>query len=1065
MTFRIIIISFGILLIGHYSPAQAPLGKPYFSDPAISPDGTEIAFVSGGDIWTVSASGGEARLLISNPATESRPVYSPDGKYLAFNSNRTGNGDVYSMNIASGEINRITYDDASEEVSGWSTDGYIYYSSASKDIAGFRDIFRIQASGGSAMLVCDNRYVSEYQGVPAPDGKTVAFVAHGIGSSQWWRNGRSHLDESQICLTKPGLKNSYETIGDKGAKELWPMWNSKGDQVYYVSDKDGHQNLWSRPLKGAGRQLTAFANGRVLWPSISSNSKTIVFERNFEIWKYDIKTAEAQVISIQRRGSAAGPSIEHTRFTSGFNELAVSPDGKKVALTIHGEVFVTSAKDGGDAARITSTTSKEAHLQWAPNSNQLVYLSGRTGKNHLFEYNFITAKENQLTNDKEDDAAPLFSPDGKMLAFIRGGKELRILTLASNTETFITKAFFGREPFNSTGSVCWSPDGKWLAFTASGTKALRNLYIVPVSGGEAKPVSFLANSFGGHVAWLHDGKSIFFLTGQRTENNNIARVDVVPQQPRFKEDQFRDLFIDPLPSLLQSPVKKEFQSDTLLKNGPRERESSRIIWEGIRQRLSLLPLGLSVDDMTVSKDGNTLVLVADAAGQQNIYSYSLDELSKEPGVLKQITSTGGNKSNLQLSSDGKDVWFVEGGRIQAVSLDSRAVRPLSVTAEMDVDFRKEKVEVFKEAWEVQNKGFYDANFHGANWENIRSEYQPYAEGAQTPDELRRIINLMIGELNASHSGISGPVSPAAGTGRIGVRFDRSAYDNSGKLKISEVLGMSPASLAGIKTGDYIKAIDGIKITSSTNIDQLLENKAGRRVVFIVSPGSDPEHETELVLRPVTQSTEKGLVYKQWTKDQRDYVTKISNGKLGYVHMIDMSQQSLDQLYIDMDAENHSRAGVVVDIRNNNGGFVNAYALDVLSRKGYLTMTIRGLPASPARVSLGQRSLEAPTILLTNQHSLSDAEDFSEGYRTLELGKIVGEPTAGWIIYTTGVQLLDGSVIRLPAIKITDHTGKDMELNPRPVDISVSNPLGEMNKDTQLDTAVKELLKEIDERRK
>jgi C-terminal processing protease CtpA/Prc len=246
------------------------------------------------------------------------------------------------------------------------------------------------------------------------------------------------------------------------------------------------------------------------------------------------------------------------------------------------------------------------------------------------------------------------------------------------------------------------------------------------------------------------------------------------------------------------------------------------------------------------------------------------------------------------------------------------------------------------------------------------------------------------------------------------------------------------------------------------VDQLLENKINRKVVLTISTGNETK---KVTVKPVNQTTEKGLLYKQWAQQQRDYVAKISGGRLGYIHMYDMSEQSLNQLYLDMDAENHSREGVVIDVRNNNGGFVNAYALDVLSRKGYMTMTIRDQPSSPARTQLGQRALDAPTILVTNQHSLSDAEDFSEGYQTLKLGKVVGEPTGGWIIYTSGATLVDGTNIRLPFIKITDHAGINMELHPRPVDVQISKPLGETNKDSQLDIAVSELLKQLDKNKK
>ena len=213
------------------------------------------------------------------------------------------------------------------------------------------------------------------------------------------------------------------------------------------------------------------------------------------------------------------------------------------------------------------------------------------------------------------------------------------------------------------------------------------------------------------------------------------------------------------------------------------------------------------------------------------------------------------------------------------------------------------------------------------------------------------------------------------------------------------------------------------------------------------------------MRPVSTATEKGLLYRAWVESRRAYVTKASGGRLGYVHMIDMSDVALRQLYNDLDAENHEREGIVIDIRNNNGGFVNAYALDVFTRKSYLNMQSRGDPVTGARTALGQRSLERPTVLVTNQHSLSDAEDFSEGYRTMKLGQVVGEPTAGWIIYTSNQMLLDGTTVRLPGTRITGADGKDMELSPRPVDQLVVRPVGESysGRDVQLDAAVKTLL--------
>ena len=238
-----------------------------------------------------------------------------------------------------------------------------------------------------------------------------------------------------------------------------------------------------------------------------------------------------------------------------------------------------------------------------------------------------------------------------------------------------------------------------------------------------------------------------------------------------------------------------------------------------------------------------------------------------------------------------------------------------------------------------------------------------------------------------------------------------------------------------------------------NLDELLQYKIDKRVTLDVSG-------REVTVQPVASLAEP--IYRKWVEDNRAYVAKVSNGRLGYVHIRDMSEQALTQLYLDLDSQNRAKDGVVIDIRNNNGGFVNAYALDVLARRPYLTMTNRGGPAGPARTVLGQRSLELPTILVVNQHSLSDAEDFTEGYRTLKLGKVVGEPTAGWIIYTGSVELVDGSSMRMPGTLIKGADGKNMENNPRPVDIAVTRPIGESytGKDSQLDVAVKELLAEV-----
>lgn len=1084
-------------------PRVAP--QPYFTEPALSPDRSEIVFVSGGDIWTVPSSGGVAALLVSHPANEARPLYSPTGKEIAFISNRTGNGDIYLLTLATGDLRRITFDDSFDQLDGWSRDGrWLYFSSGSRDVGGLNDVFRVSATGGTPMQVSADRYTNEFYSAPSPDGSGIAFTARGISSGQWWRKGHSHIDEAEIWLLKSIDANpgTYERVTPPGgAKEMWPMWSADGRSLFYVSDRtdarnaNGTQNIWTTtPARNESRRITNFTDGRVLWPSISYDGREIVFEHNFRIWKLDTDSGKTAEVNINRRGASAGPAVEHLRISDQIAELQLSPDGKKIAFVVRGEVFAASSSDGGDAARVSASGADEYQIAWAPDSRRLAYVSDRDGTPHLFLYDFNTNTETQLTREAVDDSTPRFSPDGKLIAFLRGGRELRILDLAAKQERVAASGAFEKPPFISDRPFVWSPDSKWLAFTPIGDSQFKNVHVVPVDSGSNRPVSFLANVFSNTLSWSPDGTFLLLDTGQRTESFQLARIDLIPRTPRFREDQFRDLFKEETPRTVTPTTRQEPRPQT--PESPREtpgpspisspspapstspspapspgaspeKKPVQVVFEGIRRRLSLLPVGVDVNYQTISPDGKWVAMVASAAGQANIYLYTLDELSRDPAVSKQLTSTPGFKSWAQFSPDSKEVFYVENGRIGVVNLEGRT-RPLAVTAEMDVDFSREKMEVFHQAWTYLRDFFYDPKFHGVDWQSMRGQYEPLIAGARTPDEVRRLLQLMVGELNASHLGAGAPFSQTqVTTGRLGLRFDRHEYETSGRLKVTEVIVLSPAAIAGnIKVGDYILAVDGRAIDARTNLDELLSYKTGRRVSLSIASSAADTDKREAVVRPVNGATERALYYRQWVDRNREYVARISNGRLGYVHMFDMGSASLSQLYVDLDAENHAREGVVIDIRNNNGGFVNVYAIDVLARRGYLTMTLRGLGGAPARTVLGQRALDRPTILVTNQHSLSDAEDFTEGYRALRLGQVVGEPTAGWIIYTWNQALIDGTTFRLPRMRVTANDGTEMERNPRPVDVEVTRPIGETltDKDSQLDVAVRELLKQLGSRR-
>ncbi len=932
---------------------------PYLTQPSMSPDNSEIAFVSGGDIWAVPASGGEAHLLVSRAANESRPIYSPDGKRLAFVSTRTGNGDIYVLTFETGDLKRLTFDDANDRLDAWSRDGkWIYFSTSGHNISYMNDVYRVSLEGGTPMPVTAETYVNEYFSAPSPDGKTLAFTARGIDSEQWWRKGHSHIDESEIWLMHQGSPARYEQLSEGGdAKEIWPMWSADGHAVYYFSDRGGAQNIWMRPLGGKATQVTSFKDGRVLWPTISYDGGFVVFERDFGIWKLDTKSGKAAPVSIVLRGAPNGPATEHMTFSDKITEFELAPDGKKVAFVVHGEVFAVSAKDGGDAFRVTRTTANESGVTWAPDSRRIVYLSDRDGATHLFLYDFGASKETQLTRGGTD-ALPVFSPDGKTIAFLRDGRELRAIDADGKNDHLLAKGYFDPPPILDDRSVVWSPDSKWVAYLSYGDRLYRNASVVPAGGGESKPVSFLANGGSGAISWSSDGTYLLFVTGQRTEEGQVARVDLVPHTPKFREDEFRDLFKEEAPKTKPPATPPATSSDEKAKSdeqaakpdekgAPEKKPAPKpvvIDFDGIRNRMSFLRLGLDVADQTVSPDGKTLVFTGRTAGQVNLYSYSLDELSKEPPVVRQVTSTPGSKAAAQFTPDNKEVFYLEDGKIHSVTLESRQTKPLAVTAEMDVDFPKEKLEVFAQAWTILRDNFFDPNFNGVNWEQVRAEYEPLVEGAQTPEEMGSLMNLMVGELNASHLGFTPNTRPAEhNTGRLGVRWDAALYESSGRLRIADAVPLGPAAVSGLKVGDEILAVDGVSIGPRVNLDELLDHKIDRRVVLKLARDKD----SEVIIRPIASGAARQLLYRQWVEQQRAYVEKISGGKLGYVHMVNMSEGALQQLYIDLDAQNQGREGVVVDVRNNTGGFVNVYAIDVLSRRNYLNMTPRGLPQAPA----------------------------------------------------------------------------------------------------------------------
>ncbi|HZO95490.1 MAG TPA: S41 family peptidase [Candidatus Baltobacteraceae bacterium] len=1066
-----------LLAVPYAAPAQdASAGVPSFAEPAVSPDHSEIAFVSGGDVWSVPSGGGVARVLVAAGGAASRPLFSPDGKRLAFVSSRPGAIGVYVVALDGGTLTRLTHDDVPPNLSAWSPDGrYVYFSTSEKNIAYFGDVMRVPASGGTPMRVVGERFVNAMDAAPSPDGASLAYIRNGF--VQWWRRGHSHMDESELVVERNG---TYDELTHGDAKDRWPMWSPDGRTLYFVSDRSGSDQLWSRGSDGRLKQLTSLAGGEdVLWPTISRDGRTIAFEHAFGIWTYDVASGATQRLAIEPRGIPDVTQPQRVTLASQFTALDLSPDGKKVAFVARGHVFAADAAQGGEA--LEATTHEDAAYDlpvWSKDSRHVALVVDRGTEQAIATYAFPDGPETILTPAGHHDDYPHWSPDGTLLAFVRDGRELHVLNVATKADRVVARGIMDRRPFGDLGDIAFSPAGDWIAYVDTDRQGFQNVVVVPVHGGEPRPITFLPNTNGGPIAWAPDGTRLYFVTSQRTENGQIAQIDLIPRAPRFREDEFRRLFqtepnrpelptrtipsappsTAPSPAPSASPRPRPFASPTAAPS-----RHTTIDFAGLRDRVTMLPTGLDAVSVGVTPDGKTLVFVANAAAEQNVYAFSVDETSPEAGVARQLTSTRGRKTFVNVAPDGRSIVYLDAGRVAVTTLAPPQTRALAIAASLEADFGRDKPLVFRQAWSLIDRWYADPHFHGADWNAVFREYEPHVLGARTPAEFRRVISLMLGELNSSHSGIYAPASvsvPRVLIGRLGVQWDPAAYERSGRLRIAELVPLGPLALAGhVAVGDDVVAIDGTTVERTTDVDALLENTIGKRTEVRIAPHGDLAAARTVVVQPVDLPTEQDLLYRSWAEGRRAYVDRISGGRIGYVHLLDMSPESLQRFWLDLDVQNREKQAVIVDIRNNEGGFVDPYAIDVLTRREYASFKSRfGYDASE-RTSLGQRVLDKPTALLVNEHSLSDAENFTEAYRVLHAGPVVGEPTAGWIIFTSAATLADGSTLRLPSTSVIGPDGVNLELHPRPVDVRAALPPGALERgdDPQLDAAVRTLL--------
>lgn len=1091
--------------------------RPFLRTPALDPDGGRVAFVYAGDIWLADAAGGPAERVTAHQAYHFSPRFSPDGAEIAFTSGRTGSGEVFVLPLAGGPVRQLTFHESYCAVEDWAPDGSALYFSSAREQLG-PAIYRVDRDGSTPALVYEEPHESLGQLAVSPDGALLAFCNT---RDRWWRRGPNPFAPGEIwvgpatpdyaalrLVAGPGRPNGHPAlIAPYAGRNSWPLWAPDGSGLFFVSDRDGVENLWFQPLDGGEpRQVTRFADGRLLFPAIARRNGLIVFERDARLWRLDPAGGEPEPIDLRVRGDTKYTPVRVESWSRGFSELRLSPDGKKVAFVARGTVFADFADKEtdrdlryGPSFRVTESHARESQLAWTPDSRRLIYISDRHGEDELFCYDFAARRETRLTDDLTPKRLPRVSPDGRWVAYLSADEAVRLVSLGDEPGRELCRARFVH-----SADLCWSPDSRWLAFMANDERAFSNVWVVPVEGGEPRQITFLSNVDGGGLLWAPGGQFIVFTTEQYRAEAQIVRVDLRPPQPVFRESEFERLFEerrergDEPREERRPPQRVEVeiapaeppelpeedgqgaaqpaagdeqpapsQEQPAEGDGPPETPAPEsqpaplpILFEGIERRLRFLtPMQMDASAEAISPDGKDLLFLAAVAGKVNIWSLPLDE-PRADQPPRQLTASDGAKSALQFTPDGKACFYLEDGLITSRKFPGGDGQlRLAARGDLTVDFHREKLQIFGEAWRAVRDSFYDPTFRGQDWTAVRQRFEPLAAGATTTEELHTVINLMVGELRASHLG-SGFNGWSGSDGFTGIRFEQGEL-LAGRLRVERVIPESPAALAANppQPGEYLRAVDGTALGPGTSLDRLLRRAAGRRVRLTLAANPDDAEARELFLRPVDASDYGHLRYRDWVLGNKRYVARISEGRLGYVHVEQMSYGAYQQFLADLDAETHGKDGVIVDVRYNGGGHTAPFILDVLTRRSTVLSGFRGDRGVDAGHIAGSRVLNKPTVLVTNERSASNTEMLSESYRRLGLGKVVGRPTAGAVIWTFGMRLLDGASLRLPRFYVVTPEGEELEGRGRPVDIEAERPLGEwaLGRDRQLDAAAAVLL--------
>jgi len=1046
---KILITSVFIILC--LTPFLAADDILYARYPVLSPDGNTIAFTYLGDIWTVSSDGGEATRLTIHEAEDIRPQYSPDGKWIMFSSNRFNNYDVFIIPVEGGEARQLTYHSAYDVGSSWFPNGDSVLVSSTRD--GYLDIFKVSIEGGMPVKLTGYAYEQEYAGRLSSDSKYLLYC-NGSGLSRWWRRDMRSNGNADIFI-QDRTKKEFTSVRltDFKNHDVWPVWNYNTNDIYFVSTR----GEWAQILKTTTTgdepvQITDFTDDGVQWLNSNFDGTMLVFEQGMYIWKMDPTNNMPEKVRIKVVTDERDNLVTRKTFDKNVERFSLSPDEKKIAAVVHGEIYVIPAEEPKEGKRVTFTSAREGYPIWGDDSKTVYYTSDRDGNFEIYSADVTSGVETRLTQTKENEVEPIISPDGKYLAYYRGLNKIVRYDLETKREEVWVEGNFADLPIDRTVEYDWSPDSKWLTFTMVGPTYESDIYMINLDGESYNITQFAEWNF--NPRFSQDGKMVYF-TSTINDRYDTYKIDLIPKPVEFFEASFDSLFIE--------DEKEDKDKEDKKKDDKKEDEGPEPVELDMKRiesrRVKAYDLQAGSQSPVLSPDSEKFYFVSSLLGKSEIWSVKTED---DPD-LTQLTHSGKRKSQLTMSSDSKTLYYLEGGVIKKLSVGDKKSENLTFKAIMDIDVIANNRQKFEETWQMLRDYFYDPDMHGADWPTVKAKYEKALDYIRTEREFRNLVFEMMGELRGSHLYI---YSKAPGTdktirtGELGLELDNEILDKNGRLLVENVLTESPADRAGIKSGQYIRSIDGTPVSDIDNINRFLAGTEGHRLIMTVSdkPTGDV---SEVTLKPTSRGNVGDLRYEDWVESRRAVVDSLSDGRLAYVHIRRMYPEPLERFKMELVSIAESKEGLIIDVRNNGGGSIAVHLLGILMRTPYMLRSFRDFPVTSENKNRA-KALEKPMSLLINNYSGSNSEIFAEGFRKLKLGEIIGTPTSGGVIGTSSYYLIDGTRVRRPSWGAYTTEMEDTDIKQRQPDIYVENlPDDFINgRDPQLVRAVEELMKEL-----